>query len=87
MHFLIFLVQKSFLTKNYFLTADRNLTTRGPLYTCLAMVAFKKISAKVSWSGYYHVLIRCRVFVLLVCSKPCEGNWVEETEVRRWVES
>ena len=35
MQFLIFYVQKSFLTKNYFLTAAINLTTRGPLYTCL----------------------------------------------------
>ena len=24
-----------FLTKDYFLTAERNLTTWGPLYTCL----------------------------------------------------
>ena len=35
MHFFNFFVQKSFLTKNYFLTAERNLTTWGPLYTCL----------------------------------------------------
>ena len=33
--FLFVFVQKSFLTKNYFLTAEINLTTRGPLYTCL----------------------------------------------------
>ena len=33
--FFDFFVQKSFLTKNCFLTAERNLTTRGPLYTCL----------------------------------------------------
>ena len=33
--FFDFFVQKSFLTKNYFLTAEINLTTRGPLYTCL----------------------------------------------------
>ena len=37
--FLFVFVQKSFLTKNYFLTAEINLTTLGPLYTCL--VAFK----------------------------------------------
>ena len=31
----IFFVQKSFLTKNHFHTAEINLTTEGPLYTCL----------------------------------------------------
>ena len=31
-------VQKSFLTKNYFLTAKIILTTRGPLYTCLVLI-------------------------------------------------
>ena len=35
MHF--FFIQKSFWTKNYFHTAEMNLTTRGPLYTCLVM--------------------------------------------------
>ena len=38
MHFFIFLVQKSFLTKNYFLFTMINLTTRGPLYTCLVFI-------------------------------------------------
>ena len=33
-YFLIVFVQKSFLTKNYFLTAEINLSTQGPLYTC-----------------------------------------------------
>ena len=32
-----FFVQKSLLTKNYFLTAEINLNTRGPLYTCLVL--------------------------------------------------
>ena len=32
--FLYFFVQRSFLTKNYFLIAAINLTTRGQLYTC-----------------------------------------------------
>ena len=35
MHFFIFFVQKSFLTKNYFLTAEIDLTIGGPLYTRL----------------------------------------------------
>ena len=39
--FFDFFVQKSFLTEIYFLTAEINLTTRGPLYTCLVLVAFK----------------------------------------------
>ena len=33
--FFDFFVQKSFLTKNHFHTAEINLTTEGPLYTCL----------------------------------------------------
>ena len=33
-----FFVQRSFLTKNYFLIAEINLTTWGPLYTCLVSV-------------------------------------------------
>ena len=38
--FLIFLLKKHFLAKNYFLTDDINLTTRGPLYTCLVNISF-----------------------------------------------
>ena len=37
---MIFFVQKSFLTKNYFLIVEINLTTRGPLYTCLVSLDF-----------------------------------------------
>ena len=33
--FFYFFVQKSFLTKNYFFIAEKNLTTQGPLHTCL----------------------------------------------------
>ena len=39
--FLSFFVQKSFLNKNYFLNAEINLTTRGPLCTCLVSLALK----------------------------------------------
>ena len=35
--FFYFFCSKSFLVKNYFLTAEIDLTTRGPLYTCLVM--------------------------------------------------
>ena len=33
--FFIFFVQNSFLTKNYFLTAEIDLTVWDPFYTCL----------------------------------------------------
>ena len=39
--FLFFFVQKSFLTKNYHLTAEINLTIPGPLYTCLVIFAVR----------------------------------------------
>ena len=39
-----FFVQKSFLTKNCVLTAEMNLTTRGPLYTCRVMIKISRIS-------------------------------------------
>ena len=35
--FFDFFVQKLFLTKNYFLIAEINFTTPGPLYTCLVV--------------------------------------------------
>ena len=38
------LVQKSFLTKNYLLAAERNLPTRGLLYTCLVVLVFFSIN-------------------------------------------
>ena len=41
----LFIVQKSFLTKNHFPIAAINLTTRGPLYTCLVYYG--------SWWCYY----------------------------------
>ena len=37
--FLFVFVQKSFLTKNFLLYVEINLTTRGPLYPCLVMFA------------------------------------------------
>ena len=57
MHFLIFFVQKSFLTKNYFLTAEIKLTTRGPLYTCLVFIVMNCASnffAIVNLEYYLH---------------------------------
>ena len=35
--FFEFFVQKIIFDQNYFLTAEINLTTRGPLYTCLVL--------------------------------------------------
>ena len=39
MNFLFFLSKKH-LTKDYFHTSEINLTTRGPLYTCLVIIKF-----------------------------------------------
>ena len=36
-------VQESFLTKNFFLPAEINLTSRGPLYTCLVHLVVAEI--------------------------------------------
>ena len=41
--FLFVFVQKSFLTKIFFIFAEINLTTRGPLYTCLVLIFCSKI--------------------------------------------
>ena len=41
--FFDFLCSKIILTKNYFHTAEINLTTRGPLYTCLVLFFCSKI--------------------------------------------
>ena len=41
--FFYFFAQMSFSTKNYFLIAVINLTTRGPLYTCLVFLILAKI--------------------------------------------
>ena len=46
MHFLIFFVQKSFLTKKYFHTAEINFTSQGPLYTCLVYIKILSIYTK-----------------------------------------
>ena len=55
-----FFVNKSFLTKNYFLTAELNLTTWGPLYTCL--VLFTKLC-------FYTLLL-----TLFCCLEPIGKN-------------
>ena len=44
-----FFVEKSFLTKSYFLIAEINLTTRGPLYTCLVVPYGLVKSHKLFW--------------------------------------
>ena len=72
--FLDFFVQKSFLTKN-FLTADINLTTRGPLYTCLVVFEILayvslivKLFLKLLLSGKIRNIIPARVYSPLVTS-------------------
>ena len=47
------------LTKNYFLTAEINLTTRGPFYTCLVESLF---------------VVKITLFVHLGPKKHCESN-------------
>ena len=44
--FLFVFVQKSFLTNIFFPFAEINLTTRGPLYTCL-------VCLEISENGYF----------------------------------
>ena len=39
--------QKSFLFKDYFLTAAINLTTRGPSYTCLVFMCLLMLTQRV----------------------------------------
>ena len=53
-----FFVQKSFLTKKFLLFAEINLTTQGPLYTCLVslLITFQgKFDQK---QGYVRVIHR-----------------------------
>ena len=45
--FLFVFVQKSFLTKNFFLYVEINLTTRVPLYTCLVFNQKRFFAQKV----------------------------------------
>ena len=40
--FFYYFCPKSFFTENYFLIAAINLTTRGPLYTCLVSLGTKR---------------------------------------------
>ena len=49
-----FFGSKIFFTKNYFLTAEINLTNRGPLYTCLVIPKMSKFdSSDLYVSGCY----------------------------------
>ena len=41
--FFYYFFQKSLFAENYFLIAAINLTTRGPLYTCLVQISISKI--------------------------------------------
>ena len=54
-----FFAQKSFLTKKSFLFAEINLSTRGPLHTCLVLLYFQvsKVNRKIEQSRYYYKLI------------------------------
>ena len=49
-------VQKSFLTKIFFLFAEINLTARGPLYTCLVYLAFNVYYPSCRWNVMFTLL-------------------------------
>ena len=49
MHF--FYVQKLFLTQNFLLFAEINLTTWGPLYTCLVIITTSVKSFNLEFSA------------------------------------
>ena len=59
-----FFVQKLFLTKNYFLIAAINLTTRGPLYTCLVApengqnLPFLSLTC-IGWDSRFEIFTAC----------------------------
>ena len=55
--FLFVFVQKSFLTKKFFFYVEINLTTGGPLYTCLVTYGNTIfISWMVDACNYRHIL-------------------------------
>ena len=57
--FLFVFVQKSFLTKKLFLFAEINLTTQGPLYTCLVLSATLDSVDHICWAV-------CMIFCVIV---------------------
>ena len=77
MHFLIFLVQKSFLTKYYFLTAEINLTTRGALYTCLVGPEKDQCVLSIYWKRYYYTWL-----ILIFPGSFFISDFVEKSMVR-----
>ena len=67
MRFLSLYVQKSFLTKNYFLTSEMNFTTRGPLYTCLVCSDLMSRAGKQGQTSYHPVTQKlCKWFSSLL---------------------
>ena len=56
--FFDFFVQKLSLAKNYFLIAKMNLTSRGPLYTCLVLHDCRgQWEASFELDGYFRKFI------------------------------
>ena len=62
--FFTFFVQKSFLTKNQFLTVEINLTTRGLLYTCL-------VECKINLTPVFKLTNSSKMSKLLLGSISC----------------
>ena len=65
--FFHFLCSKIILTKNYFHTAEINLTTRGPLYTCLVTICI--------WVSAVFYLEFYLSFYTFVNWSYCYNNW------------
>ena len=58
-----FVVQQQFSTKNYFLIAEINLTTWGPLYTFFVFVRFRQvINLMRLWSALWYLRAKSPVF-------------------------
>ena len=83
MHYSIFLLKIFFLTKNHFQTAELDLTTRGPLYTCLVLNKGAQYYynwtdearfGKTTWISDCRGLIFNNIFTLFSCYQPYPGR-------------
>ena len=61
--FFDFFVQKSFLNKNCLLTAEINLTIRGPLYTCVVQHGLKPRNNRLFASCYGCLPISAEIYL------------------------
>ena len=97
--FLFVFVQKSFLTKNCFLTAEINLTIRGPLYTCLVLkwssFPFIELNTSLDFGthAFFHAFSKTAGLEksygasLNFCTSIFRGSFGSEGEVTSFVNS